>query len=245
VSADARYVRDLQCGERRVQVLIRRTRRKQMAIHVFADRPVELRVPRACPWYEIEAFLQSRRDWILQALVSLAGHRIPRMPSFTEGEQHGFMGQDLSLRLLAGKTRHVGIAGDRIIVRCDDPDDAPKVQSTLEGFYRKEAKRLFPDRLKAGGQRFPEALPPHRLVIRKMRTRWGSCSHHGDICLNLMLIQRPLAAIDFVVTHELCHLMHFAHDKSFYALMDKVLPDWQAREKLLTSGDLAPQLDLF
>jgi predicted metal-dependent hydrolase len=58
-------------------------------------------------------------------------------------------------------------------------------------------------------------------------------------------MQKPLAAVDFVVTHELCHLKHFAHNKSFYRMLDRVMPDWRERERLLSRDDAVLQLDLF
>ena len=66
-----------------------------------------------------------------------------------------------------------------------------------------------------------------------MKARWGSCSSAGEICLNLLLMKAGLQQIDFVIAHELCHLTHFAHNASFYALLDEVMPDWKEREVLL------------
>ena len=71
------------------------------------------------------------------------------------------------------------------------------------------------------------------ITIRKMRRRWGSCSSKGEVTLNLALIKMPLACIDYVVTHELCHLEAFHHGKPFYRLLAQVMPDWRERELLI------------
>jgi predicted metal-dependent hydrolase len=81
-------------------------------------------------------------------------------------------------------------------------------------------------------QRYPR--PP--LKIRAMRSRWGSLSPRTGMCLNLLLIHAPLAAIEYVVVHELCHLRYRGHGKGFYGVLESVLPDWRARKKCLETS---------
>lgn len=242
---DPRYVRNLLCGKYPVQILIRRGHRKTMAIHVFPDKPVELRVPLKCAWTDIDAFLESRREWIAESLESLAGDRVPVQLRYTDGEVHRYLGRPLRLRLTEGRTRRVSVLDRFIDLRCSRPDDAGMVKQVLEAFYRTEAKQMLPGRVSLCLGRFQQPLPVQQVSIRKMRSRWGSCSNKGEICLNSLLMQKPLAAVDFVVTHELCHLKHFAHNKSFYRMMDRVMPDWRERERLLSRDDAVLQLDLF
>ncbi|MBD3646384.1 MAG: M48 family metallopeptidase, partial [Pseudomonadales bacterium] len=105
-----------------------------------------------------------------------------------------------------------------------------------EKWYRKEDNTFFPRRRAACLERFDDdfrAMAKPRLVTRKMKARWGSCSSTQQICLNSLLIQRPAEAIDYVITHELCHLRHFAHNRSFYRLLERVMPDWRLRAGLL------------
>lgn len=242
--ADAQ-VRQLAFGDTTLQIVVRRMRRKTLAIHVFPDRPVELRIPLRCPEHEIARFLDDRRDWILESVQGLAGDNPPVLPTWCAGEVHHFLGRPLALALQEGRTRRVSATDTRLLVRCPDPGDPGSVQTALERFFRAEATRLFTARLEVCRARFRDPLPSSSLVVRKMKSKWGSCSSRGEICLNTLLVQKPLAAIDFVVTHELCHLVHFAHNPAFYRLMDRTLPDWREREKLLGPGDGRLQLDLF
>lgn len=239
----ARYARSFRLDDRVVEIIVRRMRRKTMAIHVFADRPIELRVPTRCPTREMEAFLESRRDWIASTLDEIACE-LPRSLRYTEGETVQWLGVGYRLRLSEGR-RFVSVVDDMLAVRCLHPDDPDCVRDAVEQFYRAGAIRLMPERVAQCRERFRERLPPSTLKIRKMKARWGSCSSRGEICLNSLLMQKPLAAIDFVVTHELCHLRHFAHNASFYRLMDRTLPDWREREKLLVADNATLQLDLF
>ncbi len=76
-------------------------------------------------------------------------------------------------------------------------------------------------------------VPYSDIVVRAMRTRWGSCSAQGKITLNVKLVKVPKSCIDYVIFHELCHLAVPDHTPRFYALLDRVLPDWQERREKL------------
>ena len=78
-----------------------------------------------------------------------------------------------------------------------------------------------------------QGLPRPQLKIRRMKTRWGSLSQRGTLTLNVSLIQAPRDCIDYVITHELCHLKHHDHSPAFYRLLEKVMPDWEKRKHKL------------
>ncbi len=78
-------------------------------------------------------------------------------------------------------------------------------------------------------------LPYPTLTIRHMKTRWGSCSRHGRILINLRLIQAPLELIDYVIVHEVCHLKEHNHSKRYYLLLDTAMPDWRERRERLNA----------
>ncbi|MCB1691460.1 MAG: M48 family metallopeptidase [Pseudomonadales bacterium] len=235
-----KYQRTLAIAGRDVEIFILRQRRKTMAIHVFRDKPVEMRVPLNCAWHDIESFLASRHAWIDESLDALAGLPLPVLPRYVDGEMHDYLGQPLALALVHGRTRHVSVGEDRLVVRSASPDNPDKVRQAIEQFYRDEARRLLPQRVDACRERFGFSLPPTRITYRRMKARWGSCSRSGELCFNILLMQKPLAAIDFVATHELCHLRHFSHDRAFYDLMGSVMPDWRDREQLLADGVRGP-----
>ena len=96
---------------------------------------------------------------------------------------------------------------------------------------RQQAKSYIPGRVAHWANRM--GLAPTAVKITAARTRFGSCSSKGSLCFSLYLMQYPPAAIDAVVVHELCHMRHRDHSPAFYAEVERWLPDYREREKLL------------
>jgi predicted metal-dependent hydrolase len=111
--------------------------------------------------------------------------------------------------------------------------------SLVEAWYRHEAKRCLPVRLAPYARRL--GVAPKRISVRAQRTRWGSCSSHGTICLNWRLLLLPSELCDYILVHELCHLRHMDHSAKFWSLVESVIPDYAEREDRLESmqGNLA------
>lgn len=94
------------------------------------------------------------------------------------------------------------------------------------------AKEVFEEVLAKSLSRY-NVTRPSRLIVRAMQSRWGSLSWAGTMTLNSHLIRAPRACIEYVITHELCHLTHRDHDANFYRLLGQVMPDWEKRKQLL------------
>ncbi len=110
---------------------------------------------------------------------------------------------------------------------------AAHVEKLLDGWYRRRAAVYFADAVEACWQRYrfaDIASAKPALKIRRMKTRWGSLSTRGSMTLNLELIKAPPECIDYVVVHELCHLLHHNHGKGFYGLLESKMPDWKQRK---------------
>ncbi len=120
-----------------------------------------------------------------------------------------------------------------------DKTNSDHVRELLDGWYHKQAKRVFHERLDAVFPRVERlGIPYPELLIRRLQARWGSCSPKGVITLNLTLIQTPKACIDYVILHELCHIKENNHSAAFYKLLGHVLPDWERRREELNAVEV-------
>jgi predicted metal-dependent hydrolase len=115
------------------------------------------------------------------------------------------------------------------------PKDTDVTKGLVEGWYCERARVKFRERLSICQKGFPrpEDHEPTGLVIRRLQQRWGSMTADGKLVLNRSLIQSSVDAIDYVITHELCHLLHEDHGQMFYRLLDRVMPDWERRKTKL------------
>ena len=100
-----------------------------------------------------------------------------------------------------------------------------------EKLLRKKAKELLPEKVNYYSDLL--GVKPERLTITGARTRFGSCSGKNSISFSFYLMRFPEEAVDYVVVHELCHIIHHNHSKEFYKEIEKILPDYKKRKKLL------------
>ena len=227
-------------AEQGFDYVLKRQKRKTLALHVLPDASVEVRAPRWLPNYEIVNFVERRADWIIKQRHKQL-QKVQQQPRFDSGQYHPFLGQRYPLHCQQSHRHSVELCDSVLVINVREPENREQVQRALEKWYRQQAIGLFEERLFACFERFPEwfqhkyAMPT--IIIRKMRRRWGSCSSRGDVTLNLELIKKPLPCIDYVIVHELCHLEVFNHSPHFYRLLAQVLPDWRELELLIESAD--------
>jgi len=218
-----------------LELLLKRSRRKTLVMYVHRNRPVEVRAPLRYPLREIESFVRQRLDWIQSASAELAKQPVNIPPGYQHGSIRPFLGHDHLLLLREGRKKQVVSEGYQLLVTLPPPLTESRVKQTLQDRYKVMAQSFLEGRLAQVLERFPDHWQVNSLVIRKMKARWGSCSRNGVICLNSLLMEQPVAAIDFVICHELCHLRHFHHGRGFYQLLDRVMPDWRLREKSMNN----------
>ena len=102
------------------------------------------------------------------------------------------------------------------------------MKQILTDWYYHHAIRKFDETITEAWKHFKSyELERPQLVIRRMPRRWGSCTPNNRVLLNPEIIKAPSKCIEYVVMHELCHLVHPHHGKAFYDLQSKMMPDWQ------------------
>lgn len=209
--------------------------RSTLAISVHPDLRVEVVAPEGTSLERIRGRVIARAPWIQRTrreFELLLPGALPR--SFVNGESHLYLGRRYRLRAERGETDEVRIGCGRIhVVTRAEPKPA-NIERLLTTWYRAKAQEIFAEHMASVSEVAALAgIPPHRWQIRRMRSRWGSCSPSGLITLNCELIKAPPACIDYVVAHELCHLREPHHGARFWRLLEKVMPDYSERRAKL------------
>ena len=126
-----------------------------------------------------------------------------------------------------------------LVVQLPVPD-MKGVKRAVEKWFRLQAEETFEDYLEKGYRLISQyCVPEPVLKIRRMKSRWGSCSRSGQITLNLGLIHLPPVCIEYIIMHELCHLKHLNHSKHYYQFLQHCMPDWKERKTILESYRLS------
>ena len=223
-------------GEHWINFAIVRRERTTLEIAVEPDATVVVAAPRDAPLAEIEQKVRKRAAWIRRQQRYFTQF-LPRTPDrqFIAGETHLYLGRQYRLKIVPHVQATVKLTRGYIVVQTHRPERTEVTRDLVEQWYRERAHLKFAERLDVNLRRFPvpDDFRPKGLIVRQLRQRWGSMSPGGRLLLNRRLIQAPLDAIDYVITHELCHIAVPHHGPEFFDLLRTVLPDWQKRKDRL------------
>jgi predicted metal-dependent hydrolase len=214
-----------------VKLLRKPVKNINLRIHRTGD--VQVSVPLRLPLNSVYDFLSDKRQWIenhrrrLQMLT-------PEPPMLLEtGELLSFLGQRYALKIHEGFVKQrIELAGEDLHFFTRQSATLEQKQRLLTHWYRDQMRYYLPTLFEKW-----EALIGVKATtygIKIMKTRWGSCHPiKKRIWLNLRLIEKPLICLEYVIVHELIHLLEASHNKRFYALMDQYMPEWRRVKGLL------------
>ena len=212
--------------------------RKTMEIAVHPDSTVVAKAPVESDIKLIEKKMIKRARWILRQLNYFKQFN-PKTPSrcYVNGETHLYLGRQYRLRLIEGSENSVKLFRGFFQVSCRNEPTPKNVRKLLNQWYLEKAQRQFTESMdrclpayiaQGGWEKLNDlGINKPKLSIKQMQKRWGSLSGKGTVTLNIDLIRAPKECIDYVVTHELCHLKYHNHSSDFYKLLDSVIPGWE------------------
>ncbi|WP_422368600.1 M48 family metallopeptidase [Pelagibius sp.] len=223
-------------GEHVIAFSVVRRDRKTLEIAVEPDTSVVVAAPHDVSLEVIAERVRKRAAWVRRQ----QGYFIQFMPrtperSFVAGETHLYLGRQYRLKVVPHVQANVKLIRGFIVVQSHKPRRPAVTRELVADWYRERASIKFRERLEVSLARFPdpEAFRPKGLIVRQLEQRWGSMSPSSRLLLNRRLIQAPTDAIDYVITHELCHIEEPHHGAAFFDLLGKVMPDWQRRKERL------------
>lgn len=191
---------------------------KNIYFRINARGELEINAPLNPPYAFIAKLIDKKHARLEAKILAVATAKAKaRAGYFT------YLGKAYKLIFAKDMAAGVSIGGDELRVGCAGAADPQKV---LDEWTRQEAARIFNASLEKFLHLF-DRKP--RVSIKKMKTRWGSCNYRkAYISLNLELIRRGTDEIDYVVLHELAHLIHPNHSKDFYRFIESVMPNFRA-----------------
>ncbi len=221
-----------------VATLLRRDR-STLAISVLPDGSLELVAPLKASEEAILKKVTKRLPWINTQRRAFKKMNAIRPPArYANGATHRYLGRQYRLKINVGESLGVTLRGGYLNVQVRERSDE-QVKDALDGWFRRLAHEQFQKRIARWTDWCRQRhLPEPRLRLRKMSKRWGSALPNGTIFLNPELIHAPSACVDYVITHEICHLKYPDHGKKFWSLLKQLAPDWEVLKARLEQTEI-------
>jgi len=224
-------------GTTNIDFLLFRSVRKSLSIEVHPDLTVKILAPLNAAFDEIEKRVIKRGGWIIKQQRYFESF-LPRTPQreYISGETHLYLGRRYLLKIAREEKNEVKLKGGCLKVSIGKDAINTTARNVLAGWYKSRSEKILLKHLLQNlksFQKYDVSEPP--LLIKRMKNRWGSKTSSGKIVLNPELIKAPLKCIDYVIIHELCHFIRPQHNKLFYQLQEKMMPDWKRWKDRLES----------
>ncbi len=209
---------------------------KRKTAELFVEHgKVRIVVPCSLDEHQIRRLLQSKKDWIRRKLRIQSEFPLPKNKEYVSGESFTYLGKNYRLKISHTGRSEVKLRSGRLEVGVDRGLTASKreqtVRDSLMRWYRDRAE----DRLREKTARYAKFLSvvPQSVRVCDFKSRWGSCSVRGDISFNWKIIIAPHRIVDYVVVHELSHLIKHDHSEQFWKTIARVFPDYCERKEWL------------
>ncbi|MCA4792685.1 M48 family metallopeptidase [Myroides odoratimimus] len=202
--------------------------RKTIAIEVNPDATVVVKAPIGSNIDEVKAVVERRSRWIVKSQLYFEQF-LPQTPprEYVIGETHLYLGRSYRLKFVEQEEEAVKIIGGHLVVYGKE-QSSEYIKAALGGWYYSRAMRKFSEAYKQVYPLFDKYAITHPVIkLMRMKNRWGSCTVTDTIRLNPELIKVSMKCIEYVLIHELCHLIEPNHSKRFYAVLSDIMPDWQ------------------
>ena len=189
---------------------------KKLSIHIDAIGFITVKVPKNTSEEIILSTIEHNSKWVLERLNEIIKARqIPKAKVYHSEEKFFYLGKECLLHELI----EIGELGEE------------ELRERLKRFYFTGCKKIIGERIKIYQEKL--GIKPKSVEIIESKSQWGSCNSNKKINFNYRLVMAPLEIIDYVIVHELCHLIHMNHDRSFWRRVGSVVPDYKKKQEFL------------
>ena len=218
-------VTQIEVGDITIDVVLKDIKNIHLSVHAPTGW-VRISAPSRMSLDNIRAFAMSKLGWIKahQKKLQEQGCESPR--EYLDGESHYVWGERYLLKVIeSNEAPSVGLTHSWMLLRVRPGANEKKKQAIVEEWYRQQLKRAVPALIAKWEPLM--GVKVERFSVRRMKTRWGSCNHGArTIRLNTELVKKPRECLEYLVVHEMAHLLEPTHNGRFVALMDQFMPNW-------------------
>lgn len=191
------------------------------------DGKVKVSAPVSMSQDTIRVFVISKLGWIKKQQNKLRAQEREAPREYLDRESHYVWGKRYLLKIQERDAPpKIELKHDKLVLSIRPETTQERKQAVLEAWYRENLKQTVPELIEKWQPLMGVCV--NRFYVQRMKTKWGSCSFHsGNIRLNTELAKKPLACLEYIVVHEMTHLLEPTHNSRFIGLMDRFLPKWR------------------
>lgn len=209
-------------------------RRKTIGIYIDLYGQIEVQAPKDTPINTITSLLEDKWEWIQQKSKEMKDRIAGTIEKvYDHGEVFLYLGKPYSIIISSNMDNpqdYVVFEEDKIHIYVKQHNDE-SIKKALKRFYYQQCKALVEGRIRIYQSEFK--MKPRSIRITNDSSNWGTCNSKLELTFNWKLAMAPIEVIDYVVVHEMCHMVHLNHERSFWRLVGKILPDYEARQNWL------------
>jgi hypothetical protein len=222
----------IELGDIAVDVVRKEIKNVHLSVHPPSGK-VRIAAPSRLTLDTIRAFAISKLPWIRQQQRKLQEQERETPREYLDRESHYLWGRRYLLTVIeSAQPASVELSHSRIVLRVRPGTAQAKRQAILEEWYREQLKQALPP-LFAKWERLM-GVKVARFFVQRMKTKWGSCNPRArNVRLNTDLAKKPRECLEYIVVHELVHLLEPTHNARFIALLDQFMPKWQSCRQML------------
>ncbi|PME29263.1 hypothetical protein BCV39_08670 [Vibrio sp. 10N.286.55.E10] len=213
-------------------VLVERTSRRKTASIKVEEGEVIIVVPKLLERDKIDKLLASKHQWIVEKIAQYQTASPATMREYVSGESLPYLGRNYRLKVLKGDLAPTKLLNGRITVTVPEPSTQTHyIRRALTNWYKRHADKKIREKVR----RYESLVGVETGVVRtkEFKSRWGSCTPYGDLEFNWVIVMAPNRVVDYVVVHELCHLIHHDHSPQFWKEVERVMPDYKEHKEWL------------
>lgn len=214
-----------------IEYTLQRSNRKTASIYIERDGQVSVYVPEDLSKSQLEELLESKRKWIYRNQAEWADLNATRVQrEYVNGEGFLYLGRTYRLKLVEDQANPLMLKDGHFCLRSNN-GSVPDADAAFKEFFQEKAKRRIPERVAF----FENRMGVESKVVKVMdlKNRWASCSSGGNVNFHWKCMMAPPTVLDYIVVHELAHLIHPNHTDAFWNEVDKVMPDFGDRKEWL------------
>ena len=234
-------MKEIKLANKKLNYEIIRSDRKTLGIIVDHEKNIIVRSPEKTKDENIEEILKNKTNWILDKLKEMDEIKPPpKEKEFMTGEKLPYLGRryrlevnpkekvtKVEVKLYQGKF----IINYPIGLKGDENKRRNEIREAVIEWYREHAKIKINERVEKYKVKLD--VEPNNVVVKKQKKRWGSCSNKGNLNFNWKIIMAPMSIVDYLVVHELTHLIYDNHSKDFWNTVESIIPKIKEKKEWL------------